>query len=108
LFCALKARCRVEALQLGRIERALMLVLVIACRITQRMCPGRTVPDLYADLLLNADEITAADILTKRPLPKGDARLNAVIRQIARLDGFLRRKGDGEPARRRSGSVCSR
>lgn len=33
LFFTLKEDCRVEALQLGRIERALMLYLVIAWRI---------------------------------------------------------------------------
>lgn len=100
LFFTLKEGCRVEALQLGRIERierALMLYLVIAWRIMQLMRLGRTLPDLDAELLLDADEIKAAYILTKTPLPKGAARLNEVIRLIARLGGFLGRKGDGEP-----------
>jgi hypothetical protein len=100
LFFTLKEGCRVEALQLGRIERierALMLYLVIAWRIMQLMRLGRTLPDLDAELLLDPDEIKAAYILTKTPLPTGPARLNDVIRLIARLGGFLGRKGDGEP-----------
>jgi hypothetical protein len=100
LFFTLKEGCRVEALQLGRIERierALMLYLIIAWRIMQLMRLGRSLPDLDAALLLDPDEIKAAYILTKTPLPKGPARLNNVVRLIARLGGFLGRKGDGEP-----------
>ncbi|MFB1489902.1 MULTISPECIES: IS4 family transposase [unclassified Thiocapsa] len=100
LFFTLKEGCRVEALQLGRIERivrALMLHLVIAWRIMQLMRLGRTLPDLDAELLLNAYEIKAADILTKTLLPTGAARLNEVIRLMARMGGLLGRKGDGEP-----------
>ncbi len=62
-----------------------MLYLIIAWRIMQLMRLGRTLPDLDAD------------ILTKTPLPKGSARLNHVVRLIARLGRFLGRKGDGEP-----------
>lgn len=100
LLLTRKEGCRVEALQLGRverIERALMLFLIIAWRIMRLMRLGRTLPDLGAELLLDADEIKAAFILTKTPLPKGPACLNDVVRLIARLDGFLGRKGDGEP-----------
>jgi hypothetical protein len=100
LFFTLKEGCRVEALQLGRIERierALMLYMVVAWRIMQLMRLGRTLPDMDVERLLDADEIKAAYILTKTPLPTGPARLNAVIRLIARLGGFLGRKGDGEP-----------
>jgi hypothetical protein len=74
-----------------------MLYLIIAWRIMQLMRLGRTLPDLDAALLLDPDEIKAAYILTKTPLPKGPARLNNVVRLIARLGGFLGRKGDGEP-----------
>jgi hypothetical protein len=35
--------------------------------------------------------------LAKKPLPKQPPRLNEVLRLIARLGGFLGRKGDGEP-----------
>lgn len=100
LFLVLKEGCRVEALQLGtmeRIERALALFLVVAWRIARLMRLGRTLPDLDAALLLETEEWQAAYILAKKPLPKQPPRLNEVLRLIARLGGFLGRKGDGEP-----------
>jgi len=100
LFLVLKEGCRVEALQLAtmqRIERALALFLVVAWRIARLMRLGRTVPDLDAALLLEPEEWQAAYILAKKPLPKQPPRLNEVLRLIARLGGFLGRKGDGEP-----------
>jgi hypothetical protein len=100
LFLTLKEGCRVEGLQLGRverIERALMLFLIIAWRIMQLMRLGRTLPDLDAALLLDPDEIKAAYILSKKPIPKHPPRINEVVRLIAGLGGFLGRKCDGEP-----------
>lgn len=100
LFLVLKAGCRVEALQLGtmaRIERALALFLVVAWRIARLMRLGRTLPDLEVGLLLEPEEWQAAYILAKKPLPKQPPRLNEALRLIARLGGFLGRKGDGEP-----------
>jgi hypothetical protein len=100
LFLVFKAGCRVEALQLStieRIERALALFLVVAWRIARLMRLGRTLPDLDAALLLETEEWQAAYILAKKPLPKQAPRLNEVLRLIARLGGFLGRKGDGEP-----------
>jgi hypothetical protein len=95
----LKNACRVEALQLGtieRIERALALYLVVAWRIAHLMRLGRTCPDLDADLFFDPDEIQAAYLLRDK-LPPNNPRLNEVLRQIACLGGFLARKGDGEP-----------
>jgi len=100
LFLVFKEGCRVEALQLGtmeRIERALALFLVVAWRIARLMRLGRTLPDLDAALLLEPEEWQAAYILAKKPLPKQPPRLNEVLRLIARLGGFLGRKRDGEP-----------
>lgn len=73
LFLVLKEGCRVEALQLGtmeRIERALALFLVVAWRIARLMRLGRTLPDLDAALLLEPEEWQAVYILAKKPLPK--------------------------------------
>jgi IS4 transposase len=53
LFHVLKNACRVEALQLGsieRLERALALFMVVAWRITHVMRLGRACPDLGAAL----------------------------------------------------------
>jgi hypothetical protein len=57
---------------------------------------GRTCPDLDAHLFFDPDEIRAAYLLTKTRAP-AQSRLNEVLRLIARLGGFLARKGDGEP-----------
>ena len=100
LFLVLKEACRVEALQLGtmqRIERALALYLVVGWRIARLMRLGRTLPDLDAALFFEPEEWQAAYLLAKKPLPERPPRLNEVIRLIAHLGGFLGRKADGEP-----------
>lgn len=99
LFNVFKAGCKVEQLQLGRIERierALALYLVVAWRIAYLMRMGRTCPDLDASLFFDPDEIQAAYLLNKKRPPTSPT-LNEVVRMIARAGGFLARKGDGEP-----------
>jgi IS4 transposase len=99
-FSVLKVGLQVENLQLGdtkKLQTALALYMVIAWRINRLMRLGRTLPDLPADLLFEADEWRAAFILNKKPPPKAVPMANTVIRLIAQLGGFLGRKGDGEP-----------
>ncbi len=100
LFGVLKEACQVEALQLGhieRLERALVLFLIISWRIDRLMRLGRRVPELQADLMLEPEEWQAAYLLAKKPVPDSPPRLNDVLRLIAGLGGFLGRKSDGEP-----------
>ncbi len=99
-FHVLKNGCKAEALQLGhidRIERAVVMYMIVAWRIARLMRLGRSCPDLDAALMFEADEWQAAYILNKEKLPSKPPSLNAVIRRVARLGGFLARKGDGEP-----------
>ncbi len=99
-FHVLKNGCRVEALQLGaieKLERALAVYMVVAWRIARLMRLGRTCPDLEAELLFEPEEWQAAYLLMKKTVPKEAPRLNEVVRLIAMLGGFLGRKGDGEP-----------
>lgn len=99
-FSVLKVGLQVEKLQLGdtrKLQTALALYMIIAWRINRLMRLGRTLPDLPADLLFEADEWRAAFILNKKPPPKAVPTANTVIRLIAKLGGFLGRKGDGEP-----------
>ena len=99
-FHVLKNGCLVEALQLGcieRIERALVLYMVVAWRIARLMRLGRSCPDLDAQLMFEPDEWKAAYILNQKKLPDKPPTLNEVVRLVARLGGFLARKGDGEP-----------
>jgi hypothetical protein len=99
-FHVLKNGCRIEALQLGsieKIERALVLYMVVAWRIARLMRLGRSCPDLDAQLMFEPDEWKAAYILNKQKLPSKPPTLNEVVRLVARLGGFLARAGDGEP-----------
>jgi hypothetical protein len=99
LFNVFKEGCKVEELQLGtieRIERALALYLVVAWRIAYLVRMGRTCPNLDATLFFDPDEIQAAYLLIKKRPPSAPT-LNEVVRMIARVGGFLARKGDGEP-----------
>ena len=47
--------------------------------------------------MFDEDEIKAAYVLTKKPMPTKPPTLNDVVRRVAMLGGFLARKGDGEP-----------
>ncbi|MBL4954761.1 transposase, partial [Neobacillus sp. YIM B02564] len=99
-FNVLKNGCKVEALQLSqmdRVERALVLYMIVAWRIARLMRLGRTCPDLDASLFFHADEIRGAYLLAKKARPTSAPTLNQMIRLIASLGGFLGRKGDGEP-----------
>jgi hypothetical protein len=99
-FNVLKNGCKVEALQLShidRVERALVLYMIVAWRIARLMRLGRTCPDLDASLFFDADEIRGAYLLAKKVHPMKPATLNQMIRLIASLGGFLGRKSDGEP-----------
>ena len=99
-FLVLKQGCRVEALQLStlaRLEKALVLFMIVAWRIARLMRLGRAAPELDAALLFSPEEWQAAYILAKKRPPKQPPRLNTLIRLIAGLGGFLGRKCDGEP-----------
>ena len=99
-FHVLKNGCRIEALQLGsieKIERALVLYMIVAWRIARLMRLGRSCPDLDAQLMFEPDEWKAAYILNQKRPPDTPPTLNEVTRLVARLGGFLARKGDGEP-----------
>lgn len=99
-FHVLKNGCRIEALQLGsieKIERVLVLYMIVAWRIARLMRLGRSCPDLDAQLMFEPDESKAAFILNQKRPPHTPPTLNEVIRLVARLGGFLARTGDGEP-----------
>ena len=99
-FHVLKNACKVEAMQLSHIdnlERALALFMVVAWRVSYLMRIGRICPDLDASLFFDPDEIRGAYLLTKERRPDQPPTLNEVVRLIARVGGFLGRKGDGDP-----------
>jgi len=100
LFDVLKVGCEVEKLQLNhkdRIEKALMLYLIVAWRVLYLMRLGRQCPELSAALVFDTLEWKAVYGLNDQPIPESPPPLNDVLRQLAMLGGFLARKSDGEP-----------
>jgi Transposase DNA-binding/Transposase Tn5 dimerisation domain len=96
-----KSGCRVEALQLGtleRLERALVIYLIIAWRILHLVTWGRDCPNLPCDVVFDPEEWQAAWIVAHRsPPPQIPPTLNAMVRLIAGFGGFLGRKHDSHP-----------
>src|SRR5689334_20116948 len=100
-FRILKSGCKVEQLQLqerDRLEVALALYMIVAWRVLYLLMLGRTVPDLCCEVVLAAEEWKAVYLVTQRkPPPAQPPCLGEILVLIARLGGFLARKGDGHP-----------
>ena len=100
-FRILKSGCRVEALQLGtleRLERALVIYLIIAWRILHLVTWGRHCPNLPCEVVFDPEEWQAAWIVAHRTKPpETPPPLGQMVRLIAGFGGFLGRKGDGHP-----------
>jgi len=100
-FRVLKSGCRVESLQLAtleRLERALVIYLVIAWRILHLVPRGRECPDLSCEVVFDPEEWQAAWIVAHREKPPNSPPpLGYMTRLIAGFGGFLGRKGDGHP-----------
>ena len=96
-----KAGCRVEALQLGtfeRLERALVVYLIIAWRILHLVTWGRDCPQLPCEVVFDPEEWQAAWIVAYRAKPPEiPPPLGQMVRLIAGFGGFLGRKHDGHP-----------
>jgi len=97
----LKSGCKVENLQLGtikRIERALVIYMVIAWRILHLVTWGRECPELPCDVIFDKEEWETAWVVTHRTKPpEKPPTLNVMTRMIAAFGGFLGRKHDGYP-----------
>jgi hypothetical protein len=100
-FRILQSGCRVEALQLGtldRMERALVIYLIIAWRILHLVTRGRDCPNLPCDVVFDPEEWQAAWIVAYRsPPPNTPPKLNHMVRLIAGFGGFPGRKHDRHP-----------
>lgn len=96
-----KSGCRVEALQLAtleRLERALVIYLIIAWRILHLVTWGRDCPNLPCNVVFDPEEWQAAWIVGYRAKPpKAPPPLGQMVRLIAGFGGFLGRKHDGHP-----------
>jgi hypothetical protein len=98
----LKSGCRIEMRQLESIERLQRLITVyavIAWRIFYATWLSRLLPDIACTAFLQDEEWQALYCRIHRtPSPPAKPPpLREAVRWIARLGGFLGRKGDGEP-----------
>src|SRR5512142_484978 len=86
-FSILTSGCRIEALQLGtleRLERALVIYLIIAWRILHLVTWGRDCPDLPCEVVFAPEEWQAAWIVAhRRPPPDTPPTLAVMVRLIA-------------------------
>jgi Transposase DNA-binding/Transposase Tn5 dimerisation domain len=98
----LKSGCRIEARQLEsgeRLQRCLPLYSVIAWRLLYATMLSRALPELPCTVLLALEEWQAlycAIHHTPTPPPTPPS-LQQAVHWIARLGGFLDRRGDGKP-----------
>ena len=98
----LKSGCRIEDRRLGdaeTLQACLAIDLVVAWRIFRLTKLGRTVPDVSCEVFFREEEWKALCIHhAKNPRPpETPPTLNEAIRIMAKLGGFMGRKGDGEP-----------
>ena len=99
-FDILKVGCKVEKLQLSskeRIEKALIMAMVVAWRVMYLMRLGRICPDLSAELVFDSLEWKSSYVLLDKKIPKKVPTLNGVLRNLATLGSFLGRESDGDP-----------
>ena len=98
----LKSGCKVEQRQLQtvpRLERVLSLDLVVAWRILALCKAGRELPDDPISDWLPSTQWQAlwCHVHQRLDPPQAAPTVREAVRWIARLGGFLGRKGDGEP-----------
>ena len=99
LHYVLKSGCRIEQLQLetaARLQRALATYLLVAWRLLWLTYQARRAPEEPAAVALDATE-RAVLLGHFGRAAAGPLRLRAAVGLVARLGGFLNRRGDGEP-----------
>lgn len=98
----LKSGCQIERLQLEtaqRLRRALATYCVVAWQLLWLTYEARNNPDASCEPVLPDErwKVLHHAVFPKAPLPTAAPSLRQAVRMIARLGGFLARKGDGEP-----------
>lgn len=95
---ALKSGCNIEALQLqerGRLERALGVYSAVAWKLLWMTYEAREHPEENIDAILTQEECKVLCAMSKsKHIPK---TIHEGVVMIAKLGGFLARKGDREP-----------
>ena len=97
---ALKTGCRTESRQLKtavRLEAFVGLTSVLAVRPLQLKSIARTNPDTPAERVVPAAWLKMLKLARKNLNRVHDLTVGQFYREVAKLGGFLGRKGDGEP-----------
>src|SRR5262249_56127046 len=94
--------CRIERLQLEtaeRLQRALATYAVVAWRLLWLTYEARRHPEASCEAVLPREQWQGLHQVVHKTaeIPASPPSLREAVRQIARLGGFLARKGDGEP-----------
>lgn len=96
-FKTLKSGCRVEERRFEELSREINCVaiyMIVAWRIMLMSRLGRDCPDMNCEVLFEPSEWKAIYRVTQRKdPPKVPPRLNDMIRMVATLGGYIRRKG---------------
>ncbi len=98
----MKSGCQIEELQLEeeeRIERATAVYCVVAWRLLFITYLARKDPDKSSSGIVEQSEWEAMYCFTHKTTspPSSAPSLSELVRQIAKLGGFIGRKGDGDP-----------
>lgn len=98
----LKSGCEVEKLQAreaDRLRKLLLMYSMIAVRLQHLTYAAREWPEAPCTEVMEEEEWQVLYRVARqtRKLPKQPPTLNEVVRDLAKLGGFLGRKSDGEP-----------
>ena len=98
----LKSGCRIERLELetgARLDRALATYAMVAWRLLWLTYEARRHPEASCEGVLPREhwQVLHRVVHKTDKVPESPPGLRQAVRQIARLGGFLARKGDGEP-----------
>jgi hypothetical protein len=100
-FRVLKQGCQIERLRLAtahRLLNAIAVYLFIAWRMHTITMMGRAYPETSCEVVFESQEWQAIYTMhyRRRP-PQESPPLREIVHCLARLGGFLARRGDGEP-----------
>src|SRR5215470_6784096 len=100
-FRVLKQGCQIERLRLAtahRLLNAIAIYLIIAWRIHIITMMGRAYPEVSCEVVFAPQEWQAIYTMQyRRRPPQESPPLREIVHCLARLGGFLARRGDGEP-----------
>ena len=98
----LKSGCKIEELQFDTVERIIKTIsiyMIIAWRILWLTYESRENPNNSCEKILQKDEwkVLYSIVNETKSMPNEPPSIKEVTRMIAKLGGFMGRKGDGEP-----------